>query len=321
MGDFKFECYDFNNNIIEKDEYGYLNKVEALNFYDSDNDDYAIQYIIDVTVNFNSADSILDVDDDCIEYFNNMSFIEKVCYYLNKIFTKHYFYYGINIKKIIFTLDFNKFIINRIKSKASYNIYNINYIENDKEIFNYNIILRELSCSVHYDCKDCNFSDREYVNIKLPLGDYVYELLENKEYFNEYEKYQKQKLNYEKMVLEKDTIIEDLKNKCNFINEITNINNSFNELKDKYNKLIDERNNFVEDEIKKYSNNLMEINKKENESLKSEENESLKSENERLKLENKKLKSQNKSLKLENEQLEEENKNNQNKLKQIQLIL
>lgn len=258
MDKFKIECYDENNNIIINNDF---NKLINLNYF-NEYDDFGIfhddiQFINDVPI----SDSEI--------VFNNMNFIKKVCYYLNKL-TKYYYYEDIKeINKIIFTLDFNKFIINKIKSNKKYNIYNIYYNENNKKIFNDNIFLYNFNYIFCCEC-DCGNLYDETFKIQIPLGDYIYELLENKEYYNDYEKYQKQELNYKKMVLEKDTIINDLKNKCNFINNITNINNNFNELKDKYNKLIDERNNFVEDEIKKYSNNLNNLLLLENERLKDE---------------------------------------------------
>lgn len=302
MNKFKFECYDENNNIIVNNNF---NKLECLNDFDEYEEIHNyhdnILFVIDVPVS------------DSEKEFNNMNFIKKICYYLNKL-TKYYYYEKIKkINKIIFTLDSNKFVINKIKSNKNYNIYNINYIENDKEIFNNNIFLYNFNYFYYYECNCGNINDEKF-NIYIPLGDYIYELLENKEY---YEKYQ---FNYEKMTLEKDTIIKDLKNKCNFINEITNINKNFDELKDKYNKLIDERNNFVEDEIKKYYNNLNNLLLLENERLK-DENKKI---NDLLEINKKDNETKDKDLiELQNKykQLEEENKNNQKKLKQIQLII
>lgn len=269
---------------------------------------------------------------DYLYNFIKFSFIKKVCYILNiiifhkKQINRNNINKDINdkinqinkIKFIDVNNNKNNFIIKKIKDL----FYNINYNENDKNIINTNIFLMESYYLM-------NFNDHNETRFKyfLLLGDYIYELIENKEYFNglislDYENYQRQELNYKKMVLEKDTIIEDLKNKCNFINEITNINNtilnSFNELKDKYNKLIDERNNFVEDEIKKHSNNLNNLlfNKSENERLK-DENKKL---NELLEINKKDNKNNIKELNNKINELNKTNDNNKKELNELQNI-
>jgi len=149
MGKFKFTCYDEKNNIIVNNHFNNRFKIlDSLN--DIDENEYEnIQYINDVP-HFSAE-----------EKFKKMNFIKKVCYFLNKL-TKFYYLNELalhvsgpykqieNLNKIIFTLDSNKFIINKIKSNKNYNIYNINYIENNKEIFNNNIFLYNFNYISYY---------------------------------------------------------------------------------------------------------------------------------------------------------------------------
>jgi len=219
MSKFEFKCYDEKNNIIEINDF---NKLDCLTYIVHYNpfkniyDNNGIQFKNDVP----PYDIYLYREMDFRYRLDN--FIKKVCYYLNKL-TKYNDKPEIkNIHKIIFTLDSSKFIINKIESNKNYNIYNINYIENGKEIFNDNIFL--------YNFDYANM--KKIYKIQIPLGDYIYELLENKEYFNKKNELQNK---YEQLE-------EENKKLKNIINKIHELN--------KRNKQLEEENKQLKDVIK-----------------------------------------------------------------------
>jgi len=175
MSNFKIICYDKDNKIIENN---LLNNTDFLH-------NYKLNEYLRIPNNeiFQEKFNVFIKQEIKHNKFNNMNFIEKVCYCLNKL--TYYYDNSDIIYKIEFINNNDKFIINKISSNK---IYNIIYIKNDIEIFNNNIFLFN-NLNIFCDSYSCcafsfikefhdNFNSKSFI-IKIPLGDYVYDLLEN----------------------------------------------------------------------------------------------------------------------------------------------